>query len=391
MKRFVTIESPSDGADPLFAFFDTVTDRFEDLGGEQSWGSWLDFFDALATAGRRREAERFRALCPPWVGAPLDGHCPHPGAAKSCCVPRVGDGRCIWCERDLPVRLSSTLEDRKRVTQLVLSLFPGADLLGMAFEAEGFCVVQGPDKIFGRTVKGWHPPRDRFDGIIGGPPCQRWSRMRHIIEANGYQLAEDLIPEFVRVVEETMPTWFLMENVEGAPLPEIPGYVVTSLLLNNRSVPELPGATIGPEQNRLRRFSFGTCEGWEGSYCPRRASWTTWSRQLHPDLAVFESPTYAPAVCAKGNGRAVPVALGGSGKVKSTRRVRAADNHSAKALAESLRLQGLPADFLAGTPFTVDGKHLVVGNGVPLPLGRAIARAVREAVTLASEQEEHRG
>lgn len=37
--------------------------------------------------------------------------------------------------------------------KLVLSLFPGADLLGMAFEQEGFCVVQGPDVIFGRDVR----------------------------------------------------------------------------------------------------------------------------------------------------------------------------------------------------------------------------------------------
>lgn len=33
------------------------------------------------------------------------------------------------------------------VTQLVLSLFPGIGLLDMAFEAEGYCVVRGPDKI----------------------------------------------------------------------------------------------------------------------------------------------------------------------------------------------------------------------------------------------------
>ncbi len=32
---------------------------------------------------------------------------------------------------------------------LVLSLFPGADLFGEAFEREGFCVVRGPELILG--------------------------------------------------------------------------------------------------------------------------------------------------------------------------------------------------------------------------------------------------
>ena len=31
--------------------------------------------------------------------------------------------------------------------ELVLSLFPGIDLLGRGFEAEGFCVVRGPDLL----------------------------------------------------------------------------------------------------------------------------------------------------------------------------------------------------------------------------------------------------
>ncbi len=35
------------------------------------------------------------------------------------------------------------------MTQLVLSVFPGIDLLGRGFEAEGFCVVRGPDLLWG--------------------------------------------------------------------------------------------------------------------------------------------------------------------------------------------------------------------------------------------------
>ncbi|MDE4913992.1 hypothetical protein PQI07_25310 [Methylobacterium sp. 092160098-2] len=70
---------------------------------------------------------------------------------------------------------------------LVLSLFPGIGLLDLAFEEAGFCMVRGPDQLWGGDVRRFHPPRGRFDGIVGGPPCQAFSRMRHIVEANGFE------------------------------------------------------------------------------------------------------------------------------------------------------------------------------------------------------------
>jgi site-specific DNA-cytosine methylase len=45
------------------------------------------------------------------------------------------------------------------------------------------------------------------------------------------------------------------------------------------------------------------------------------------------------------------------------------------------RLQGLPEDFTDEMPFTTHGKRKVVGNGVPIPTGRAIARAVKRAIS----------
>lgn len=166
--------------------------------------------------------------------------------------------------------------------QLVLSLFPGADLLGMAFEAEGFCVVQGPDVIFGRTVKGWHAPAGRFDGVIGGPPCKRFSQCNQAARLGLQPLAENLIPEFERVVSEAQPTWFVMENVIQAPLPVVPGYAVHDVVLNNRHVPDQGG--IGGVQNRVRRFSFGTRDG----------------RRLFVRLAALESADYSGCFTANG-------------------------------------------------------------------------------------------
>ena len=66
------------------------------------------------------------------------------------------------------------------MTPLVLSLFPGIGLLDMAFEEAGFCVVRGPDLLWGGDVRTFHVPAGRFDGVIGGPPCQAFSRLRHL-------------------------------------------------------------------------------------------------------------------------------------------------------------------------------------------------------------------
>lgn len=49
-------------------------------------------------------------------------------------------------------------------------------------------------------------------------------------------------------------------------------------------------------------------------------------------------------------------------------------------LADACRLQGLPEDFLSDAPFTADGKLKAVANGVPIPMGRAIAKAILEAI-----------
>lgn len=47
---------------------------------------------------------------------------------------------------------------------------------------------------------------------------------------------------------------------------------------------------------------------------------------------------------------------------------------------EMCRLQGLPEDYLDHAPWTSDAKRRAIANGVPLPMGRAIARAVKRAM-----------
>lgn len=234
---------------------------------------------------------------------------------------------------------------------LVLSLFPGIGLLDMAFEEQGFCVVRGPDVLWGGDVKRFHPPKGRFDGVIGGPPCQQFSRFAEMARYRGYTLAENLIPEYERCVVECAPRWFLMENVPDAPEPAIYDYGVISFLLNNR--------WVGGTQNRLRRFSFGV----RGSVCALSA---------YMDFEVFEPIEWKPAVCARGE-QYNRKTKEGKWKISNT-------GATVRTVERGIALQGLPSDFFEHSPFTVEGKQKMIGNGVPLPMGRAIAKAVKEAV-----------
>lgn len=231
---------------------------------------------------------------------------------------------------------------------LVLSLFPGIGLLDMAFEAEGFCVVRGPDLLWGGDVHRFHPPTGRFDGVIGGPPCQQFSPLNQAARLGLQPLAANLIPEYERVVAEAAPSWFLMENVLQAPRPVVPGYVVRDYAINNR--------WCGGVQNRRRRFSFGTPDG----------------RTLPLELEALVPVEYAPCVTANGTQWEPGKAPNEGGRSRSDRSVSALKNY--------IRWQGLPDDFLADAPLTVEGKVRVVGNGVPLPMGGVVARAVKAAL-----------
>ncbi len=240
---------------------------------------------------------------------------------------------------------------------LVLSLFPGIGLLDMAFEEEGFCVVRGPDVLWGGDVRTFHPPAGKFDGVIGGPPCQAFSRLAHMVRQNGYEPKfGNLIPEFERVVLEAQPSWFVMEEVPDAPLPHVVGYYRDARLLNNR--------WLGQIHSRLRRISFGNRRG---------------LMPLPVDVEALMPAQFEYA--AVGGSRAIPIAIGGIGKVKAGKRLSPmpVNTKSYSAFRDLCRSQGLPDDFDL-PPFTVQAKCHAVGNGVPLPMGRAIARAVKRAM-----------
>lgn len=248
------------------------------------------------------------------------------------------------------------------VNGLVLSLFPGIGLLDRAFDIEEFCVVRGPDLLWGGDVRNFHPPAGRFDGVIGGPPCQAFSQVNQSARMGLTELAANLIPEFERVVTEARPSWFLMENVIAAPLPVVSGYLTVERILNNR--------WLGEEQNRVRRFSFGVPVGLtlESRTLLRRFSFDA-------DLSPFNNPIKTG--CFTANGTQWDADKGRSRGDRSWASVR-----------RGLKAQGLPSDFFGrwtdrgpeNCVLTSKGATRVIGNGVPIPMGRAIARAVKRAL-----------
>jgi DNA (cytosine-5)-methyltransferase 1 len=208
--------------------------------------------------------------------------------------------------------------------------------------------------------------------------------------------------------------WFLMENVRQSPEPRVAGYSTHSFLLNNCDLPAEDG--LGHEQIRERRFTWGTLPGGPKSIVE------------HIERAALRLPKLAPTVLSRTDpsGAMVPVALGGSGKPKRTlqrtvtnrpvvntkeakrkksiveivgersKGIRAQKPavtaaHSGQDgrpngghlvvydVREALRLQGLPEDYLDDCPLTKTGKMKAIANGVPIPMGRAVARAIRVA------------
>lgn len=214
-------------------------------------------------------------------------------------------------------------------SQLVLSVFSGIDILGKGFEANGFCVVGGIDIIMDKDIRHFNPPKGKFDGLIGGSPCQDFSKLRRVAPT-GYGL--EMIAEFKRIVIKSCVDWFLLENVPTVPDIQIEGYTVQRFFMSPLD--------LGYSQSRNRHFQYGSKNGFP---------------------LIFERKRFT--------GKIEKIVTATEG-----RRGRG----GRRTWADFCRLQGLES-IPELKDFTRSGRYKLVGNGVHFGVAKEVARAIREA------------
>ena len=218
---------------------------------------------------------------------------------------------------------------KKKVVPLMLEIFQGVGLLAKAFRAAGFGIVSGPEWINGDDIRDFVAP-DGFnpEWVMGGPPCQDWSKLNR----SPGNHSREMLDQYIRVVTDISPTWFLCENVTGMPDFDIPGYHQITFYLDL--------AWFGDgKHSRLRKFVIG-CK----------------------DASLLAMLSFKRQTKVKGQ-------LIGSA-------VTGNDKRSFQAICS---IQGLPADF--DLPwFNLAGKKKAVANGVPLQMGRYIADTIMTTI-----------
>lgn len=225
------------------------------------------------------------------------------------------------------------------MNKLVLELSPGAGLFGRAFEYLGFTVVRGSDILWGGYVREFSAKPNMFDGVIDGAPCQMFS-----VASGGSSKAENLIPEFLRVVDEAKPKWAVMENVTQVKEygPNWPSEIIRDY-------------DAGGLTHRTRRFWYYGCDAHEKPP----------TREGDAELSVLASQW-------KNRGK--------DGRKSYRQQVTA---------EEAARLQGfegLHTKIMNGQPSGITDKQRqilaihMIGNGVPLHMGLYVAKHILKEV-----------
>lgn len=324
----------------------------------------------------------------------------------------------------------------------LVSFFAGAGGLDLGFAKAGFDIIWANeyDREIWETYEKNHPhthlerrsiadiPSEEVpgcDGIIGGPPCQSWSAagaLRGLQDKRG-----QLFFEFIRILADKQPRFFLAENVAGMLLPsnrkalenikalfQECGYTLSFKLLN--------ASDFGVPQDRKRVFFVGYRQDlglqfdFPAPLTPARQDKVT-LRQAIGDLADSAIPARAK-YHANGTDCRVPnheYLTGGFSSIYLSRnRVRSWDEvsftiqaggrhaplhpqapkmllvgpdqrafapgheHLYRRLSvrECARIQTFPDDFIFHYKAVAAG-YKMIGNAVPVELGRAIATKIK--------------
>ncbi|NLL07208.1 MAG: DNA cytosine methyltransferase [Clostridiaceae bacterium] len=158
----------------------------------------------------------------------------------------------------------------------LVSLFSGAGGMDLGFKKAGFKVVWSNEydssiwETYERNHSTYLDRRDirkissseiaDCDGIIGGPPCQSWSEagaLRGINDERG-----KLFFEFIRILKDKQPKFFVAENVSGM-LSNIHKSAVENIIKSFNSagynifIKLINAVDYGIAQNRKRVFYIG--------------------------------------------------------------------------------------------------------------------------------------
>lgn len=328
----------------------------------------------------------------------------------------------------------------------LISLFAGAGGLDLGFKQAGFTTVWANE--YDRTI--WKTFEYNFskvtldrrsicdvqfsdvpkkiDGIIGGPPCQSWSEAgagRGINDDRG-----KLFYQYIRLLKDTKPKFFLAENVSGmlhgkhgkavsALLEEFEkaGYDVFSQLLNAKhyNVPQDRKRIIyiGFRKDLKVLFSFpeprtniltlkDTIWDLKGDSIPaleknkandsKNLSYPNHEYMIGGFSSIFMSRNRVrswnePSFTIQAGGRHAPF------HPQAPKMVKVAKNeqrfvegkeelYRRLSVRECARVQTFPDDFIFKYQ-NVSHAYKMIGNAVPVELARILAMQIREALTSA--------
>ncbi|MFW6030103.1 MAG: DNA cytosine methyltransferase [Halanaerobiales bacterium] len=316
----------------------------------------------------------------------------------------------------------------------VVSLFSGAGLLDYGFKKEGFDIVFAIDvdedacktyrRNFGDYIK-CHDictyPKDKVpkaEIIIGGPSCKPFSRARGDYNTIKGQIENhkdsELIAEYIKWIKSEYSDYkiFVLENVpdlltasDGAYLKmlkeELKDFDISYDIVND--------IEQGGYQNRKRAILIGSKIGKievPKSLVPKKRqntvadalnkvdeSWPNYNDVSVPKEKTVERMKYVPQ---GGNWQCIPENLRTKAKHSNSYKRLALDGpcvtlvnyrkpviiHPTEnrilTVSEAAALSGLEKDFIFEG--RLSSKQQQVGNGVPVSLGRSVARAVKEAI-----------
>ena len=315
----------------------------------------------------------------------------------------------------------------------VVDMFAGAGLLSHAFVREGFKIIEAYEKdpraaeTYARNV-GRHVRiadittvrnAGKCDVLIAGPPCQGFSTLGKRDHDDPRNLLSVYVAKWASVLQ---PRVVVIENVAAFLKAQIStdlrgrfeklGYSVTTQVIN--------AVDFGSPQRRLRSFTIASRlgdptikrvvrsfpknvrEAWHG--LPEKPDQTNWHYAPTPSSLALARMRVIPRggdkrdVMRRAAHLAPPSWWKVSGDVtdvwgrmewdKPCNTIRTAFINPSKgryihpeqnrviSLREGARLQGMPDGWgFVGVPYQVSRQ---IGNSVPLPLGRAVARGVRE-------------